>query len=178
MADEDITTGKILIIEYERLKEEQKVRISFRDSLIYATLAVLAAVIAATLQSSPRSDLLLLIPPTSILLGWTYLVNDQKASAIGRYILEHIAPRVAALPSVDSPVFGWEQSHRADIRRKSRKRLQLMADLGIFCLAPLVAVVTFWINDDAAPLLIVVSIFEAIIVGVLAVQFFLYADFG
>jgi hypothetical protein len=37
-----------LLTEYERLKEEQRVRIGVRDNLIYATLASLAGVVVAT----------------------------------------------------------------------------------------------------------------------------------
>jgi hypothetical protein len=29
---------------------------------------------------------LLLLPPVSLILGWTYLANDEKISTIGRYI--------------------------------------------------------------------------------------------
>lgn len=27
-----------------------------------------------------------MLPPVSVILGWTYLVNDEKISAIGRYV--------------------------------------------------------------------------------------------
>jgi hypothetical protein len=55
MQNEEVTVGKILITEYERLKEEQKVRIGFRDNLLYVSIAAMASVIAATLRSQSFS---------------------------------------------------------------------------------------------------------------------------
>jgi hypothetical protein len=82
---DDAIAGKLLISEYEQVKEEQRARIGFRDNLLYATLASMAAIIGLTLQKAGRVELLLLLPPISVLLGWTYLVKDEKISAIGRY---------------------------------------------------------------------------------------------
>ncbi|GHH39997.1 hypothetical protein FHS35_006797 [Streptomyces umbrinus] len=85
------------MIEYTQVKDEQKARIGFRDNLLYATFAAMAAVIAATLQGPVRVGLLLLLPPVCLVLGWTYLVNDEKISAIGRYVSTELAPRLAAV---------------------------------------------------------------------------------
>jgi hypothetical protein len=120
---EHVTAGELLIAEYTSVKEEQRARIGFRDNLLYATLGSMAAVVAVTVEGGHRLQLLLLLPPVSVLLGWTYLVNDEKISAIGRYVREELAPRLASLSgSQESPqVFGWETVHRSDRRRMSRK---------------------------------------------------------
>jgi hypothetical protein len=56
---------------------------------------------------------LLLAPPVSVILGWTYLMNDAAISAIGRYIRTELASRLATLTRTAGPVLGWE----TDVRR-------------------------------------------------------------
>ncbi|MFL1906122.1 hypothetical protein ACJWDR_44690 [Streptomyces tauricus] len=168
--------------EYERIKGEQQARIGFRDNLLYATLASMAAIIAAVLQGDGQAALLLLLPPVSVLLGWTYLVNDEKISAIGRYVREELAPQLATLAkglkqgSGHVQVFGWEVAHRSDHRRVSRKCLQLAVDLITFCVAPVAAVVVFWAAGPRRVPLVAVSAIELAAIAVLAVQIVLYAD--
>lgn len=176
MAEGDVTIAKLLTLEYERLKEEQKTRIGFRDNLVYATLASMAAVIAATLSARGQANLALLLPPVALLLGWTYLVNDEKISAAGRYIRTELAPRLAAELPRATPVFGWESFHRADPRRRTRKALQLAVDLGVFCLAPTVALVVFWASGPRTVVYMTISVAEAAAVLGLAAHLVLYAD--
>jgi hypothetical protein len=176
MPDEDVTVGKLLLTEYERVKDEQKTRIGFRDNLVYATLTSIAAVIAATLSARGQANLLLLLPPVSLLLGWTYLVNDEKVSAAGRYIRTELAPRLSALVPGETAVFGWETFHRSDPRRRVRKLLQLVVDLSMFCVAPMVALVVFWITGPRGATLMALSLAEAVFVATLAAHIVLYAD--
>ncbi|MGI5238409.1 hypothetical protein [Dactylosporangium sp. CA-139066] len=175
MAEPEISREKLWLVEYERLKDEQKTRIGFRDNLVYATLASMAGVVAATLSAKGHANLLLLLPPVSVVLGWTYLVNDEKVSAIGRYIRDVLRPRLAA--GADD-VFGWEDAHRSDPRRPMRKRLQLVVDLGVFCLPALSALVVYWVNGPWAWPFVLLSIVEALVVGVLAIQLVAYTDLG
>ncbi|MEU5692013.1 hypothetical protein [Actinosynnema sp. NPDC020468] len=176
MAEGDITVAKLLTLEYERLKEEQKTRIGFRDNLVYATLASMAAVIAATLSARGQANLALLLPPVALLLGWTYLVNDEKISAAGRYIRTELAPRLAADLPPGTPVFGWESFHRGDRRRRTRKVLQLAVDLGMFCVAPAAALVVFWASSPRSAAYLTISVVEGLAVLGLAVHLVLYAD--
>jgi hypothetical protein len=175
---ERVTIGALLITEYDRIKEEQRARISFRDNLLYVTLASMAAVIAASLQPENRPELLLLLPPVSALLGWTYLVNDEKISAIGRYVREELAPRLESLTAERerSRVLGWESAHRGDRRRTSRKWLQLAVDILTFCVAPLAALVVFWVAGPATTAHVTVSIGELLAIAVLCWQIVSYAD--
>ncbi|MFF3686906.1 hypothetical protein [Streptomyces sp. NPDC002187] len=177
-AGEQVTAAGLLITEYERIKDEQRARIGFRDNLLYATLASMAAVIAAALQGDRRLELLLLLPPVSVVLGWTYLVNDDKISAIGRYVRDELRPRLVALTDGrgDACVFGWEIAHRNDRRRTSRKWLQLAVDLLAFCLAPVAAVVVFWTVGPVGAPLLAVSLAELVVIAVLGWQIVLYAD--
>ncbi|GGQ59671.1 hypothetical protein [Couchioplanes azureus] len=180
MSDSSVTTGKLLLVEYERLKEEQKTRIGFRDNLIYATLASMAGVVAATLAPRGHAGLLLLLPPVCVVLGWTYLVNDEKVSALGRYLRLTLAPRLAALAGAteeEAPaVLGWETAHRSDPERRLRKASQLVVDLGTFCLPAVSALVVFWVDGPGRGDLAVVSVLELLVVLGLGVQIVRYAD--
>jgi hypothetical protein len=171
----DDVISRVILVEYERIKEEQKTRIGFRDNLVYATFASMAGIIAATVSSSTRAYLLLL-PPVSVVLGWTYLVNDEKISSIGRYIRAELAPRLTALISDQALVFGWETAHRSDYHRVSRKYLQLAVDLLTFCGAPFVAVVVYWSQRSDSDVLMTLSVVELVAVAVLGAQMVTYAD--
>jgi hypothetical protein len=123
-------------------------------------------------------QLLLLLPPVSVLLGWTYLVNDEKISAIGRYVRDELAPRLEQLTSGHgaAKIFGWENAHRRDARRASRKWLQLAVDLLAFCASPLAALAVFWALGPVGAPLLLVSLAELAAIAVLGVQIVLYAD--
>ena len=176
VADSDVTNANLLLVEYGHLKDEQKSRVTFRDNLIYVNLASMATVIAAALSAKGHANLLLLLPPVSALLGWTYLVNDEKISAIGRYIREEIQPRLTAHANDSQTVFGWEWVHRSDARRTSRKLLQFAVDLTAFCLAPLAAITAFWVSGPRTVPFLTISIVETLVVIVLIVQITVYLD--
>ncbi|MDR7274334.1 hypothetical protein [Catenuloplanes atrovinosus] len=139
MRYDEVSSAAVILHEYERLKEEQLQRISTRDNLVYATLASIGAVLFGVHQVG-AVDLVLLLPPGCVALGWTYLVNDEKISAVGRYVRAELAPRLARMPEVGEPVFGWETFHRSDARRRSRKLIQLAVDVLIFCVPGVVAI--------------------------------------
>lgn len=171
-----MTAAEVLLSEYSSIKDEQKNRIGFRDNLIYATLASIALVVTAAVQVDDGAQLLTLLPPAVLLLGWTYLINDEKISAIGRYVRLDLGPRVAALvPGVPEP-FGWETAHRSDHRRIARKYLQLSADLVLFCGVPLAALVVCWSTASLPWPVLAVSLAETAATLVLAVQIIQYAD--
>ncbi|MDT9700644.1 hypothetical protein [Streptomyces sp. P17] len=172
-AEPDVTVSQLLLAEYQTVKDEQKTRIGFRDNLLYVTLAVVAAVIAAAAQAE-RSAMLLAIPPVCVVLGWTYLVNDEKISAIGKYIRDDLGPRLAQLVQAER-AFGWETAHRTDARRRTRKALQCAIDLLAFCVVPLAGLAVYWSAGQTSTGLLVVSVFEAIGLVGLAAQVVLYA---
>ncbi|MEU9620358.1 hypothetical protein [Streptomyces sp. NPDC048155] len=175
-ATEDITESRLLLAEYDRIKEEQKARIGFRDNLLYFTLAASTAVLAITVQNR-HAQLLLAVPVICIVLGWTYLVNDEKISAIGRYIRDQLGPRLAELSGTRrGAVFGWEIYHRGDANRTTRKRLQTTIDLLTYLALPMTCVIAFWCSRAAHPLLLIVSIVQALALAVLGWQFLRYAE--
>jgi hypothetical protein len=172
---DDAGVGVLLTAEYEQLKQEQAQRIGTRDNLMYATLVSIAgAVLGAYQAKSP--DLLLLLPPGCVILGWTYLINDEKVSAIGRYVRLDLGPRLTKLVDSPQPIFGWETSHRSDPRRRSRKTLQLCADLLTFCVPGLIAILARLMLDNSSILTIVIVIVEMALVLILATQIIVNAD--
>lgn len=54
--DQGVRLGELLLAEYAAVKEEQRARIGFRDNLLYATLAAMAAVVAGALQADSRAQ--------------------------------------------------------------------------------------------------------------------------
>lgn len=139
MKYDEVTSSTVILYEYEKLKDEQLQRISTRDNLVYATLASIGAVLFGVYQVG-AIDLVLLLPPGCLALGWTYLVNDEKISAVGRYVRTELAPRLARCSEAGESVFGWEAFHRSDRRRRGRKLIQLAVDILIFCVPGVVAV--------------------------------------
>ena len=175
MTDE-ITTAELLKAEYDQLKQEQRGRITVRDNLMYATLGSMALVVAAALQAKGHANLLLLLPPVTVILGWTYLVNDEKISAIGRYVRDDLGPELEARTADKAPLFGWEKAHRTGPRRTSRKAMQLGVDLGTFCVPAVAAILVFWVNGPLTGWFVTVSIAEAMLVGMLAWQIVRHAE--
>ncbi|MEU8080309.1 hypothetical protein AB0B31_33240 [Catellatospora citrea] len=151
----------MLVLEYKQLKQEQLARINTRDNLIYVTLASLAAVAAATLQID-MAALLLLLPPACLILGWTYLVNDQKVSAIGLHLRTVVIPRIHELMSPEFALFTWENLHRADRRRLVRKSGQLAIDLTTFCAPAIVAIVIHAVVARPSVPFVAVSVVEVV----------------
>lgn len=174
MADE-ITAGKVLLAEYEQLKAEQRGRIRVRDGLLYTTLAAMAAAVVGAMQAR-SNGLLLVLPPVVVVLGWTYLVNDEKVQHVGRYLRDVLIPQMTALLSPQVSVFGWETAHRVDSGRRLRVVGWLVADLLVFCAAPLAALVAYWATGPWTPVLIVASVAEWLLVMALAVVVIRRAD--
>lgn len=170
---DDVTVGQLLLAEYQSVKDEQKTRIGFRDNLLYVTLTILAAVIAATAQAR-QPAMLLALPPVCVVLGWTYLVNDEKISAIGAYVRGDLGPRLAQLAGAEK-VFDWEVVHRSDVRRRSRKAIQCGIDLLAFCAVPLAGLLVYWASGKTSSGLVVLSAVEALTIVGLGIQVVLYA---
>ncbi|MEV0958841.1 hypothetical protein AB0I97_23785 [Streptomyces sp. NPDC049951] len=177
MTDSDDTAElTLLLAEYSQIKDEQRARIGFRDNLLYVTIGAVTAVTAVALQTS-HPDLALAIPAVCIVLGWTYLVNDEKISAIGRYIRTELASRLSMLSGpAAAPAFGWETYHRSDSKRASRKITQAVIDLTAFVAIPFAALIVFWLYGTTNALLVSSSVFETLMLATLGGQFLWYSE--
>jgi hypothetical protein len=130
--------------EYLKLKDEQIKRIGFRDMNI--VLVAFGSVISYALGNELiRSYALLALPIVCIVLGWTYVVNDEKISAIGKYVRTDLADKLEKLLGTEEKsLLRWETAHRTDKYKVLRKGVQLVVDEIVFCVSGLVALYIFW----------------------------------
>ncbi|UWE13577.1 hypothetical protein [Actinacidiphila bryophytorum] len=177
MANTGGTSESIVILaEYAQIKDEQRSRIGFRDNLLYVTLAAVTAVTTVAAQTE-HPDLALALPLICVVLGWTYLVNDEKISSIGRYVRTQLEPKLAAVTGSGTTLFEWETFHRGDSRRWARKTIQTVVDLIAFLVVPFAALIAFWCyGRTSETLLLVASGLEAAAVAGLGLQFLIYAE--
>ncbi|MCK5877936.1 MAG: hypothetical protein KAG43_09890 [Candidatus Marithrix sp.] len=137
--------------EYVKLKDEQIARMRFRDNLLYVTLAAFGGIISYAMSSPSHYYTFLVLPWVCLILGWTYLVNDEKISAIGKYIRYNMTEKLGKLVNSDilfewesELLFVWEVEHRSDDWRVLRKKTQLFIDEVTFCLSGLFTLGLFW----------------------------------
>lgn len=166
-------------LEYDKLKDEQLARIGYRDNMIYLTLIAIGAVFSFAITDNSHYPALLVLPLVNFILGWTYIINDEKVSAIGRYIRKELSVRVNSSSTEDGDVFGWEFAHRSDPHRKQRKFIQCVVDILTFPFSGLLSIfIYFYLADVVSAIVEIVSLFEIILLGLLSWQFIQYADFG
>jgi hypothetical protein len=180
MSDKDQIL-EIFFKEYDKLKSEQAQRIGFRDNLLYVTLGLFATIISFAVSNSTNYYALLVVPWVCLILGWTYLVNDEKISAIGRYIRYKLVDKVKEHTGYQDleTLFGWEIAHRDDKHRKRRKIQQLIVDEITFVVSGLIALGAFWFLVPKPPIgVTILSWVELLLLIVLGVETFIYADLG
>ncbi len=81
-----------------------------------------------------------------LFLDWTYLVDDEKISALDRYICLKLVNKIQqCTDNVDlESIFGWEIAHRNDGRRKRYKIEQLIIDEVTFVVSGIAGLIAFW----------------------------------
>ena len=181
MADKESALLDVYLQEYDKLKSEQLARIGFRDNLIYVTIVVISGILTVAFRDPPNYTVLLVLPWAMLILGWTYLINDEKISAIGKYIRLTLAEKIQALLGDVQleALLGWEIAHRSDKRRGRRKLEQLLIDEITFILPGLVSLGLYWLLTPA-PLLAaqIVMIVEVLLLIFLGVEIVVYSDQG
>jgi hypothetical protein len=175
---EDITL-RVWLTEYDKLKAEQTQRIGFRDNLLYVTLGLFGIIIPPAFSNPSNYYALLIIPWICLILGWTYLINDEKISAIGRYIrltlVENIKGKIGHA-DVES-LFGWEIVHRSDHRRGRRKIEQLIIDEITFVVSGLISLTIFFLLSSKLTILLwILGAIEVLLLLVLGGEIIIYAD--
>ena len=170
---------QVYLLEYEKLKEEQAQRIGFRDNLLYVTLGVFGAVVSFAVSDQTNSYAFLVLPWICIILGWTYLVNDQKISAIGQYIRDTLVLKIKkqTIHKNTESIFGWEIAHRIDELRKRRKFEQLVIDEITFVCSGVIAILAFWFLAPQSPLAVdILCWLELLLLLILGYEIIVYAD--
>jgi putative Mn2+ efflux pump MntP len=185
MIDQQQTKLEILLKEYETVKTEQAARIGFRDNLLYVTLTLFGGIFAYAFSKECVYLSFLILPWVSLIMGWTYLVNDQKITALGRYVRYSLTNQLAKQLSIAEnsseieQIFGWEIAHRDDNRRKRRKIEQLIIDEITFVLSGIGALIGFQVMvKNPHYLLQILSGFEFILLIALGIEIIIYADLG
>ncbi len=157
--------------EYSKLKDEQARRIGFRDNLLYFTLGVFGVVLTFSFgEQTQNSYGLIFLPFVCLILGWTYLVNDQKISSIANYLRDYLSVEVANIIGNEEqqPVFGWEIKNLENPRRKQRKVMQLVIDEIAFVLSGSIGIFVFWYIEPDPPLIVqLLSWFELLLLVIL-----------
>lgn len=170
---------EIYFKEYDKLKSEQAQRIGFRDNLLYVTLGLFGTIISLAVSSPANRYALLVIPWVCLILGWTYVVNDEKITAIGRYIRYTLTEKVkeqTGHTDIES-IFGWEIAHRSDNRRQRRKIQQLIIDEITFVLSGIIALICFWVLVSNPPSAVnILGFIEIVLLVILGVEIAIYAD--
>ena len=174
MNEEQKEILEIYLQEYNKLKEEQIQRIQFRDQLIYVTLGVFGGILAFALGENSNAYALLVFPLVSIVLGWTYLINDEKTTKIGEYIRDVLSPRIEELSSPESPeetkpIFGWETYYRGDPERFWRKKAQLLINEVTFVFSGILTLLAFYYLEPK---------FQWFVLIILGAEFFLLLSLG
>ncbi len=149
---------QVLLQEYSTLKAEQGSRIQFRDNMLYTTIGAVGAIASVGLGgfnagAGTVRHAFLIVPWLTAILGWTYVVNDEKITAIRRYIDKSLAKRVKDLIGTDQKdfPFGWEHFHRRDKLRGERKSIQLAIDLWTFVISGAGALFAFLVRALQSP---------------------------
>jgi hypothetical protein len=171
----------VLMDEYTALKSEQSERIGFRDNLLYVTIGAVGGIASVALGGfgvhvSTMPEAFLLVPWVTAILGWTYIQNDQKITAIRQYIERELAPRIKVLIGAQEMPLVWERYHRDDPRRVERKAIQLAVDLGTFVFSGGGAIAAYAVRATplAWPSYLLIAV-EAIVLLILAQQFVAYS---
>jgi len=177
--DDRKTLLDIYMMEYQKLKDEQVARIGFRDNLIYATLVAIGAILSFALADVANARALLILPLATFVLGWTYLVNDEKISALARYIRTDLTNRMRLLsPELQTTILNWERNSAQDKRRLRRKILQFVINESLFVGAGVAAMLAYFSSGAAvSPLALWVATLESIFLIVLAIEIVVYAEF-
>jgi hypothetical protein len=201
MSQEKPSRLDVYLQEYDKLKSEQTGRIGFRDNLLYVNLATIGAVLSFVFSKDASGDTpnyvaLLIIPWISAILGWTYLINDDKISCLGNYFKEKLSASIQAELegqkslqnatqiesqeqelSQEDNLLAWETFNRTAKRRTRRKIEQLLIDELTFSAPGIFAVIAFWHMGGAiAPMVQFLCGVELLIAIGLGVEIFLYAE--
>jgi len=172
-----MATNNFIELEYTKLKDEQLARIGYRDNMVYLSLVAIGAVYSFALADSSHYFTFLVLPWVNIILGWMYIVNDEKVSAIGRYIRTQLIENIENT-SNKKIIFNWEIVHRNDKHRIQRKIIQCAVDLLTFPVPGMLSIFAFfYFCGSESRILTIFAIIEIVFLLILIWQFLQYEDF-
>lgn len=163
-----------LLKQYEKLKDEQQKRIEFRDRMIYITLGVIGGVFSFILEKPEYITALLVLPFICLILGWLYLMNDEKISEIGNYLRKILLPKIESIETENKfSIFpSWEEFHKQSFKRKRNKIVQITLDLLLFCVSALFSLTSFlYLNPVITCFQKIIVITEVLLIIYLSIEF-------
>ncbi|MTE13672.1 hypothetical protein [Nocardia aurantiaca] len=129
--------------ERAALKSEQLERIKQRDTFLNLNIVALGVVMAVALPGQRPAGIWLVVPWITAILGWAYLSNDDKVSAIARHLRLQVRPADVAS--------AWETSNKGLLR----PRIRWIADVATFLLSYIVptpvALALFVVSTPGSP---------------------------
>lgn len=168
---------EILLVEYEKVKDEQRARITIRENLFYTALIVSGAVFSALLTMTGLDVGYLALPPILFVIANSYYYNDEIIGRMNVYFREDLAPRLAAAAGVPpEELFQWE----GFIRKSGRMRRRVYQFVSNFTLYPGAsgASLVFFVSrrgelSNAEQVSVLIC---ALVTGLMLIQVLYYAD--
>lgn len=148
--------------EHMTLKTEQLERIKQRDTFLNLNIVALGVFAAIAVQNQKQAAAWLVVPWLTAIIGWAYLSNDDKVTAIARHLTATVDTRTAAL--------SWEAGQKGLLPLWVRRLAEVVVFLLSFVLPTPVAIAlyaTAYPETTWGPISLVVVIFEAIITACL-----------
>jgi hypothetical protein len=137
--------------EYEKLKDEQRCRIGFRDNLIYFTLLSIGGLYSFSINEPKNAVAMLALPYFTFILGWVYLLNDEKITSIGDYLGKVLSKRIKEFEKEETEeIWEWEEFHRNKGERNIRKKIQLLTNELLFSVSGIISICIFFILGQSA----------------------------
>lgn len=124
------------LLEFEKLKDEQIGRLTYRDTLFYFTMTIIggALAIACSDKDLHAFEILLVVPYCIFIAGVAHITCDRRIEDIGIYIRDELRPAIAE-SSDPEKVFAWERFFRHASFQAGRKMLQFVANEMLYALS-------------------------------------------
>jgi hypothetical protein len=124
---------------FDFLKGEQLERIKQRDAFLNLNIVAVGIVAAIATEGPTRAAAWLAIPWVTVLLGWAYLSNDDKVTAISQHM------RAALDPS--SPLLAWESGPKGFLAPKLRRSAENVVFIVSF-IAPTPVAIALYLSSQ------------------------------
>ena len=164
----------ICLAEYARLAAEQAARVQLRDNMVLGTIVGEATIVTTVVQSASVYALLVM-PAALYAVCHTYSNNDRIISLIGTY-LGDLGARLDRLTGSQDELLRWDRGFRHQPGRWARKIAQLIANLLLFFLPAVGAIVAVWMLSPASSLLFVGCVIETLLCAGIFVMLLARAD--
>jgi len=132
------------LLEFEKLKDEQIGRLTYRDTLFYFTLVIIGGGLATVYSKAEAAVILLALPFAIFIAGVSHITCDRRIEDIGIYIRDYLTKTVAEKSGTPpEKVFAWEYYFPSTSWHSVRKLLQFVANFLLYAGAGIVSLLLF-----------------------------------